>query len=160
MKPRYPFTGDDCYWFHLVPKAEVANPRVHPPQDVLLAQPMVPFEMDLYHTYFVPFLSWIPTAAGCWEAVPAEVVVIDGEGATQARRVFQALRTLFSAAPEQVPFPIPKMLYSGGAPPVHRTTVLKYLKEDLVTRMDTLAEFSTVVQTGSHVLFFSYWLQR
>ncbi len=84
------YTGDGRYWFHLLPAGEVGEEVVRPPQGLLISNPMIPLEMDLFHTYLCLFLSWIPTRSGNWITHPEENEVIDRTGSTQAGRIFIA----------------------------------------------------------------------
>jgi hypothetical protein len=160
MQSEKPYTGDDRYWFHLLPAAEVTDSVLRPPQALLLRNQMVPMEMDLFHTYLSVFLSWIPTRSGNWEWLPEQFVVIDQTGATAAERIFTALANLFGLSPDPVSIPIPKMVYASGRDGILTNTHLSYSRATLPCRFCELARFSALAAGGSHIIFCSYWLER
>jgi hypothetical protein len=159
MHHGHPHTGDDRYWFHLLLAAQVVDLTVRPGQRLLLENPMVPIEMDLFHSCLALFLSWIPTRTGSLNSLPEELVVIDRSGAAEANRIFNALVEVFRAAPEPVEIPVRKTVHAGGKDFLS-TARITYPRDLLVDRLRELAAFSTIVQRGSQVLFCSYWLER
>jgi hypothetical protein len=155
-----PFSGDDRYWFHLLPTEETADCVTRPSESLLLNNPMIPLELDLFYTHLQIFLSWIPTRSGKWELLPEQFVVIDKNGATEAERIFKALVELYQLSPDSVIFPIPKITYTKGKERNLTTTYLKLPRETLLTRFFELARYSNFVANGTHIIFCSYWLER
>ncbi len=155
-----PFSGDERYWFHLLPWESIPSLDARPEQQALLAHPLVPVPMDLFHSWLVGLLRWIPTVAGDWAALPDSRVFVDATGAATAQRVFQALGDLFSAGPPLVELPGLRVKLSSPGQRTEAFRELAYPRQELVAAFGQLAGFAEALGRGTHLLFCSYWVER
>lgn len=157
---RGPIMGDDRYWFHLVPRKAVRSLGVHPKQPVLLAARGAAIDMDLYHTWLVELLRWIPLAAGDWSDLPDSRIFMDKNGAPTARRIFRALADLIAAGPAVVELPGPRVVRTTARSRSVVNVRLCYPRDELQNTFRQLGDFAEAMEGGEHLLFCSHWVER
>lgn len=155
-----PQTGDDQFWFHLLPKEAVTSPTARPSQRDLLANPMVSIPFDLYLCWLAFVFRWIPTESGDLGALLEGQAVVGWKGAGTAKRIFRALGELVAAGPPVVELPGPHVIRTVGESKSEFDLRLSSPQEEVQATFRRLTSFAETMERGSHLLVCAYWVER
>lgn len=131
-------------YFHLVPPEDKFRLMLLAGRGDIHDFPTVAMPHRLF-SYLADTLRWIPTQFAPMARVPFERPVIGAEGALTARKIFGAWAQIFSTAAEVV------LTVGVGFP----AETLSVRRDDLVSCMSALEEFTHEVEGGQKVIYCS-----